>query len=156
MLTGRVEKVVNLIQFNSNCRFGNLHWGMVKNVVKSTWFNSNQMIWLLYSKPVILRVYMQGTYKIYHNLLWIDLTKDESSWIESDWMKVYLYHLLLQIDFQLFYILRTRKVRLLMPFYFQYIDAQFNFCWVDLFMLSFSHLLMPIAFQYVNTQFDFQ
>lgn len=43
-----------------------------------------------------------------------------------------------------------------MPFYFQYIDAQFNFCWVDLFMLSFSHLLMPIAFQYVNTQFDFQ
>ena len=26
---------------------------------------------------------MQGTYKIYHNLLWIDLTKDESSWIES-------------------------------------------------------------------------
>ena len=90
LLTGRVEKVVNLIQFNSNCRFGNLHWGMVKNVVKSTWFNSNQMIWLLYSKPVILRVYMQGTYKIYHNLLWIDLTKDESSWIESDWMKVYL------------------------------------------------------------------
>ena len=90
LLTGRVEKVVNLIQFNSNCRFGNLLWGMVKNVVKSTWFNSNQMIWLLYSKPVILKVYMQGTYKIYHNLLWIDLTKDESSWIESDWMKVYL------------------------------------------------------------------
>ena len=53
------------------------------NVVKSTWFNSNQMIWLLYSQPVILRVYMQGTYKIYCNLLWMDLTKDESSQIES-------------------------------------------------------------------------
>ena len=26
---------------------------------------------------------MQGTYKIYHNLLWMDLTKDESSQIES-------------------------------------------------------------------------
>ena len=74
----------------------------------------------------------------------------------QDWMKVYLYYLPLQIDFQLFYILRTRKVQLLMPFYFQYIDAQFNFCWVDLFMLSFSHLRMPPAFWYVNTQFDFQ
>ena len=47
------------------------------------YYYSNQMIWLLYSQPVILRVYMQGTYKIYCNLLWMDLTKDESSQIES-------------------------------------------------------------------------
>ena len=45
---------------------------------------------------------------------------------------------------------------MLLPFDFQYIDAQLNFCWVDLFMLSFSHLLMPLDFWYGNTQFNFQ
>ena len=43
-----------------------------------------------------------------------------------------------------------------MPYDFQYVDAQFNFCWVDLFMLSFSHLLMPLDFWYGNAQFNFQ
>lgn len=69
-----------LTQFNLTriVDFGNLLWSqMLSNLLQV------KMIWLLHSQPVILRVYMQGTYKIYCNLLWMDLTKDESSQIES-------------------------------------------------------------------------
>lgn len=154
MLTGRVEKVVNSIQFNSNCRFGNLLWSqMLSNLLDSTqirWFDFfivNQSYWESICKALIK--YTATCYG------WTQLKMSQVK-SSQDWMKVYLYYLPLQIDFQLFYVLRTRKVQLLMPFYFQYVNAHFNFCWVDLFMLSFSHLRMPPAFWYVNTQFDFQ